>query len=94
MSFDIETTPAVAQMQTQKWWTMQYWKAIAENGTTANGDPVDSFCLDFDQRLPSTIGPAEKVTGRLAFDVPSGTGTLIFVPPASNTGGWEWTYPQ
>jgi hypothetical protein len=37
------------------------------------------------------MGPGEKATGKLAFDVPAGAGTLVYTAPGA-PAGWEWSY--
>lgn len=68
------------------------WKVIASNGTTVNAvtSPASDSCLTEAERLPSMIGAAEKVVGKIVLDVPDTTGTLVY----SNGGGsgWEWEY--
>jgi predicted small secreted protein len=92
MTVDAETTPALANDPMKSWaLNMFAWKAIADNGTTVNGTPVAVGCLDSAEQLPS-MGPAEKATGKIAFDLPSAAGTLIYTIPGE-TSGWEWAYP-
>lgn len=43
--------------------------------------------------LPATIGPGEKVTGKVLLDVPNSQGTIIFSDVASDAG-WEWKIPN
>ncbi|KIC66312.1 hypothetical protein RM50_12320 [Pseudarthrobacter phenanthrenivorans] len=71
------------------------WKAVADNGTTFNGDlsTYPAFtCFTAAERFPSALGPGEKATGMLVVDVPTATGVLVhkqgFMPL-----GWEWEYP-
>ncbi|MDQ0261029.1 hypothetical protein J2W20_002943 [Sinomonas atrocyanea] len=92
LDLDVETTAALRELSNKKFFTTLSWKAIAENGTTVNGDPVAYGCLDSASQLPQEMGPSEKATGKIAFDVPAGRGTLIFESIAV-TGGWEWSYP-
>lgn len=92
LDFDVETTAALRELSNKKFFTTLSWKAIAENGTTVNGDPVAYGCLDSATQLPQEMGPSEKATGKIAFDVPAGAGTLIFESIAV-TDGWEWSYP-
>lgn len=70
------------------------WKAIAENGTTFNGD-LNSFaaqqCLAEEEMLPRNIGPAERVAGAVILDVPTPKGVAILEEPIG--GSWEWAYP-
>jgi hypothetical protein len=96
LDVSMETTPALAQSINPQFGLAGYgWKAIAENGTTFNGD-VNSFealmCLPAAERFPSALGPAEKATGKIVMDVPTPTGVLVhkqgFMP-----AGWEWAYP-
>lgn len=70
------------------------WKAIAENGTTQNQDTstyAAFSCLDDADQFPSGMGPDEKATGKIAFDVVSPAGILVYSP--TPTLGWEWAYP-
>lgn len=72
----------------------QSWKVIGPNGTTLNtvaSGPAYG-CLSQEEQLPQAIGPAEKVTGKIVFDIPVTSGTLIYTLPSSNTG-WEWEFP-
>lgn len=71
------------------------WKFVAPNGTTANNvSSGPSFsCFDQAEMLPATIGPGEKVTGKVLLDVPNSQGTIIFSDVASDAG-WEWKIPN
>lgn len=96
IAIDVATTPDLAKDTNQfVWFGAQSWKFIANNGTTYNGS-LDSSpaygCLNDAERIPSKIGPAEKVTGTLVLDVPATSGTLIF--DAAGSGGWEWKFPS
>lgn len=95
IAIDVETTEALAKDINQfVWFGAQSWKFIADNGTTYNGslDTSPAYgCLNDEERIPSKIGPAEKVTGTLVLDVPATSGTLIF--DAAGSGGWEWKFP-
>lgn len=93
VTFDAQTTPDLASTPMKQWGLNIFgWKAIAGNGTTVNGSVVSFGCLDSTQQLPSSMGPGEKATGKIAFDVPPGNGTLIYTEPAADIG-WEWAYP-
>jgi len=92
----METTPDLAQSVNPQFGLAGYgWKAVADNGTTFNGD-LGSFpafmCFGDAERFPSALGPGEKATGKIVLDVPTATGVLIhkqgFMPI-----GWEWEYP-
>ncbi|CAI3794014.1 hypothetical protein NKCBBBOE_00952 [Pseudarthrobacter sp. MM222] len=95
LTFDVETTADLAKDINQfVWFGGQSWKLIADTGTTYNGslDTSPAYgCLNDEERIPSEIGPAEKVTGTIVLDVPAASGTLVFEPAGS--GGWEWTFP-
>ncbi|MFE8886886.1 hypothetical protein ACFYLX_13665 [Pseudarthrobacter enclensis] len=96
VAVDVETTPELSKdINKFVWFGAQSWKLIAENGTTYNGS-LDSGaaygCLNDAERLPSNIGPGEKVTGTLILDVPVSSGTLV-LDATGGGGGWEWTFP-
>lgn len=96
VAIDVETTPELAKdINKFVWFGAQSWKLIADNGTTYNGS-LDSGpaygCLNDSERLPSNIGPAEKVSGTIILDVPVTSGTLI-LESTGGGGGWEWTFP-
>ncbi|MGM9472464.1 hypothetical protein ACS5PJ_10710 [Pseudarthrobacter sp. YS3] len=91
----METTSALAEhVNKQFLFAIHGWKVIAENGTTANGkfDSFEAFAYFPDaEKLPSSIGPAEKASGKIVLDVPTSAGILINDPDGA--GGWEWDYP-
>lgn len=74
------------------------FKFIGTNGTTFNGDLRSQgayMCLPDEESIGHNggIGPAEKVTGKVALDVPEAHGTLIFhTYLTSSSTGWEWTF--
>ncbi|WP_460992343.1 hypothetical protein [Sinomonas soli] len=93
VTFDAQTTSDLASTPMKTWDLNIFgWKAIAGNGTTVNGSVVSFGCLDSAQQLPSSMGPGEKATGKIAFDVPPGNGTLVYTQPGADIG-WEWDYP-
>lgn len=92
LTFEVTTTPDLASDPLKHFSLNEFeWKAIAGNGTTVNGTPAMFGCLDSSEKLPGSIGPAESATGKMAFDVPVGPGTLVFVPARADAG-WEWNY--
>lgn len=69
------------------------WTAIAENGTTFNGDPwsyASVSCLTDAERFPSMVGPGERVAGAVILDVPTAHGIIVWEPEPGLS--WEWTY--
>jgi hypothetical protein len=92
LDMEITTTPELAQDPYPTFATIFEWKAVTSNGTTVNGRIDNINCLAPAQRVPSEIGPSEKIVGKMAFDVPPGAGTLIW-RPSGVTSGWEWAYP-
>ncbi|TVU66735.1 DUF4352 domain-containing protein [Paenarthrobacter nitroguajacolicus] len=75
------------------------FKFVGTNGTTFNGDLNTQgayMCLADEESISHNgrgIGPAEKVTGKIALDVPEPHGTLIFRSHlTSGSTGWEWTF--
>jgi hypothetical protein len=96
LNVSMETDPALAESVNPQFGLAGYgWKAIADNGTTFNGN-IRTFasimCLNDTERFPSALGPGEKATGTIVVDVPTPTGVLVhqqgFMPL-----GWEWEYP-
>ncbi|WP_104161484.1 hypothetical protein [Arthrobacter sp. ZGTC212] len=69
------------------------WKVIAPNGTTVNTitSGASTQCLTDSERMPTMIGAAEKVSGKIVLDVPTPTGTLVYAH-AGGVTGWEWEY--
>ncbi|MCC9206498.1 hypothetical protein [Arthrobacter sp. zg-Y769] len=68
------------------------WKAIASNGTTVNNvmSTASFSCLGSAERIPSSMGAAEKVAGKVVLDVPDVSGTLVHTQGGGT--GWEWEY--
>ncbi|MBD1543911.1 DUF4352 domain-containing protein [Arthrobacter sp. IA7] len=93
----METTPALAKSVNPEFGisSSYAWKAIAANGTTFNGD-LGTFeavmCMNDAERFPSTLGPAEKATGKIVLDVPTTTGVVVH-KQGFMSAGWEWSYP-
>jgi hypothetical protein len=92
MDMEITTTAELAQDPYQPFTTIIDWKAITSGGTTVNGRIDNINCITPAERVPSQIGPGEKIVGKMAFDVPPGAGTLIW-RPSGVASGWEWAYP-
>ncbi|MEX3510354.1 hypothetical protein VVR84_12505 [Kocuria carniphila] len=67
------------------------WEFITPKGTTANNIATAATysCLPENEMLLDTIGPSEKVTGKVVLDVPAPTGNLVFNDVMSDTS-WEW----
>ncbi|WP_310078237.1 PASTA domain-containing protein [Sinomonas atrocyanea] len=92
LDMEITTTADLAHDSYPKFTPIFEWKAIASNGTTVNGRIDNINCIAPAKRIPDEIGPSEKVVGQMAFDLPPGAGTLIWLP-SGVTSGWEWSYP-
>lgn len=98
----IETTPELASEDgsySQFDMNPAMFKFVGTSGTTFNGNlgsMAAYSCLPDEELIggnTGAVGPAEKVTGKIAIDVPENTGTLIFKSYlTSGTGGWEWTF--
>ncbi|MGH8776114.1 MAG: hypothetical protein ACRDWI_13425 [Jiangellaceae bacterium] len=60
----------------------------ADNGTMA------AFtCLAESDAMPPEVGPAQTITGKIAFDTEHTSGVLVFRPWwADPAGGWEWQF--
>jgi hypothetical protein len=91
---DIETAPELADTDLSQGLSINAlsFKFIRTDGTTVGTLSTNMIynCLqDRTQLVPSSIGPAEKVSGMVLVDVPSLTGTLIF-EPIQGAGGIEY----
>lgn len=96
LDVSMETAPELAESVNPEFGLAGYgWKAVADNGTTFNGDlgTFEAFmCFDDAERFPSALGPGEKATGKIVLDVPTPTGVLVHKQGFMPTG-WEWEYP-
>lgn len=92
LDMEITTTPELAKDLEPQFTTLFDWKAIASDGKTVNGRIDNINCITPTQRIPDEIGPSEKAVGQMAFDLPPGSGTLVWLP-SGVTSGWEWSYP-
>lgn len=96
LDVSVKTEPVLAEAPiTDFYMTAHEWKAIAPNGTTSNASPGTAaafMCLNQQEMLPDTLGPAEQATGKLVLDVENPSGILVYQDPLA-TAGWEWTYP-
>ncbi|WP_217183357.1 Flp pilus assembly complex ATPase component TadA [Streptomyces sp. AC495_CC817] len=89
---DIEGETSAA-LDREMYFASGSWFAIAENGTTFNGDPwslAAAGCIDQTERLPNVVGPGERVTGAVILDVPTPHGVIVF--KIDDGSGWEWEY--
>lgn len=91
---DLQTFPVLADSSSPMVMMQSpNWKFIASNGTTFNADlGGNSYgCIPEAEMIPGRVGPGEKVTGKIVFDVPATTGILAF----GVNGGtdWEWVIP-
>ncbi|MFE4230341.1 DUF4352 domain-containing protein [Arthrobacter sp. NPDC056886] len=89
---DLQTFPALESISPVMMQSPN-WKFIASNGTTFNADlGGNSYgCLPEAEMIPARVGPGEKVTGKIVFDVPATTGILAF--GIDGTTQWEWVIP-
>lgn len=96
----IETTPELAGDGTgMDTFDMNgaMFKFVGANGTTFNGQLNTSgaySCLPDEQKIATNgVGPGEKVTGKLALDLPATRGTLVFRSYlTAGSSGWEWAF--
>ncbi|WP_424347627.1 DUF4352 domain-containing protein [Kocuria sp. CH-021] len=72
------------------------FKMIDANGTTVNSvSSGPSYgCMEESETLLSSIGPGERVTGKVVLDVPSTEGILVYNESIDPSLGWEWKIPQ
>lgn len=69
------------------------FSVIGEDGVTENDVAGNAYsCLDDGDIVPD-VGPGENAAGKLALDVNSETGVLVYRPLyVMLEGGWEWTF--
>lgn len=71
------------------------YRVIDSDGTTlgesANTGPSHR-CFPESTRIPSDLGPGEKASGKVVFDVSVDSGSLLFELDASNDLQWEWEF--
>ncbi|NKG22186.1 DUF4352 domain-containing protein [Paeniglutamicibacter terrestris] len=70
------------------------FSAVAENGTTMNGDAW-SFaaytCME--ENIKTSLGPGRKATGTLILDIPKGDSVVTYEDFYNGGGGWEIAVP-
>jgi len=91
-----ETTEALGKQTWPKFDISAHnFKFVSANGTTYNGSLSSGpsyGCLADSEAFPMTgMGPAEKVSGRIALDIPETTGVLVYKDQL-NQLGWEWNF--
>ncbi len=66
------------------------FKAFDKDGKRINDPQGQGYtCLTDGERLPSEIGPAEKVTGKVVLDLPENAAVVVFSSWLTE-GAWEW----
>lgn len=91
--FDVEFE-SFADLPVEMIFAAGSWEAVDAHGDLFAGI-VGTWpahrCLPDGERFPDTVGPgAERVSGSIVFDVPTGSGALMHT---LGSGGWEWRYP-
>lgn len=99
LTFDVETFKELADDEWFNTFTMNEMEFTVfdtdgkrENDSTGNA----WMCLADNDRLPSEIGPSEKVTGMVVLDTAIKEGSVVFSTYGSDGAvhGWEWNFPQ
>ena len=92
LSYDVNTHPGLDTTYGGFSLNPYGFVAFDSDGKRVN-DPVgnSSSCLESAERLPLEIGPSESASGKIAFDVPTETGTIVY-RPAGAQSGWSWSY--
>lgn len=89
---NVEASPDLSKGHTGDFDITYGWSYYLADGTKFNGH-VDSgdygafSCLQESETITS-VGPGEKATGKVVFDLPSTDGTLVF-----ESDGLGWEYP-
>lgn len=71
------------------------YRVIDEDGTTRSESPNTGpahICFPEAENLPINIGPGEKASGKVVFDVPVETGILLTDLGVGENTQWEWHY--
>lgn len=95
LSFDVETGKDLIEVHGYPFMLAAggQWQYYLADGTLWNGAPVYGnapSCLAQTERLPDSIGASTKASGKIAFDLPTTDGVLVF----SDNGGIDgWEYP-
>lgn len=92
LAFDVNTHPALDT--TYGGFSLNpYDFVVFDSNNMRVNDPVGNAysCLDSTETLPQEMGPSESASGKIAFDVPTETGTIAY-RPADVDNGWTWSY--
>lgn len=71
------------------------YRVIDEDGTTLANSPNTSSahqCFPESESMPITLGAGERASGKVVFDVPVESGTLLMEIDRSAGLQWEWNY--
>lgn len=97
LDVSIETFPALNELDWPTFGLAPYsMKVIAPNGTTSNanlGTTAAQVCLPDSETIPASVGPAEKVRGKLVLDSELPSGILVITEGGSPTG-WEYNFGE
>ena len=95
LSFDVETNKDLIEVRGYSFMlgAVGQWRYYLADGTLWNGDPTYGnarSCLARTEQLPDTIGASAKASGKIAFDLPTTDGVLVF---SEDGGASGWEYP-
>lgn len=71
------------------------YRVIDEDGVTRSESPntgPSHICFPEAENLPMSVGPGEKASGKVVFDVPIDTGTLVTDLSVGENMQWEWDF--
>lgn len=91
---DIQTTPELARDENGgSFFISEHdFRVLGPDGTRENDSVGNAFmCLEESETIPSVIGPAETVKGKIVLDSKYSEG-LIVLNLLQVEDGWEWVF--
>ena len=92
----VATAPELSEVPDLGYFTIgsSDWQFVGADGVTISAlDTIATYgCLDQQSMFPSDpLAPGSRYVGKLVFDLPATTGSLIYRPYIAD-GGWEWSF--
>ncbi|MEE6282500.1 hypothetical protein [Georgenia sunbinii] len=97
LHFEIQTHPELADEELREFWISEHDFSVWDGDGKRVNDPVGTSysCMNDSDRLPSSIGPDETVSGWIVLDLPDESGAVSFSWLGVDSGaGWEWAYGE
>lgn len=94
VTLEAETYPELGEQEYVNSWDFNPYdfQIIGQDGTRENDSVGTAYsCLSESDALPMSIGPGQKVTGKVALDTAYESGYLVYVPGLLEAG-WEWQF--